>query len=79
MFVEPGGWGGASSRAGASNVAGVSASCKSTNEEYARELESKLENKEIDANTVVEDPLGVAASVNPGNSRSMASGMVMAD
>lgn len=41
-----GGWQGASSHAGASNVAGVSAERKTTDEEYARELlDIKLENK----------------------------------
>lgn len=51
------------SSAGASNVAGGSASRKST------------ENKEIDPDNVVQDPLGVAARVNAGNSkRTMSSG-----
>lgn len=52
------------------------AASRQCNEEaYAQELDNKLQKKEIDADTVVEDPLAVAVRVNQkDNMSSMASG-----
>lgn len=75
MFTEAGGSGTSSSQAEASAAMDHAASRQYNDEAYARELDNKLEKKEIDADTVVEDPLAVAVRVNQkDNMSSMASG-----
>lgn len=64
MFSEAGGLGASP----ASSSGNVAATRECTDEAYARELDSKLE-KEIDTDTVVEDPLAVAACVNQATNR----------